>query len=97
MIRKSDLLWTKPYRACNVEGDLLICIKVWHLRSLFFSKVVEMFKTIMQGFFVCIFQLVLYHFPRVNYGISVQIERVPPSQVKLEILVGRDRIFVDIC
>ena len=34
------------YRACSVEGEILICIKVWHLRSLFlfFSKEVEIFK-----------------------------------------------------
>ena len=31
-------------------------------------------------------QLVLYYFRRVYYGISVYIERVTPSQEKLEIL-----------
>ena len=29
--------------------------------------------------------------------ISRYIERVPPSQLKLKILGGRDRIYIDIC
>ena len=50
----------------------------------------------MQEIFFCILQLVIYHFLRVYYGISVYIERVSLSQLKLEILGGRDRTFVNI-
>ena len=37
-----------------------------------------------------------FHFLRVYYGISMQNERVPSSQIKFEIIGDRVRIFVDI-